>query len=603
MSTRPKRARTTTQRQQRQQRPQRHQRQQRDDRGEDTRPTVVITNGDAHTDILRQIYSHLPARPWIIYQKDGALVRTTTTVNDGTAIERLCPVGLASIISGLVRLKETVTTSQSSFVRGVQPPTWLLREMLAQIGVPWNPRIVPQLDFVSEGPLFVNDPPRILTTNGYNEQAKVLVVGCPKTANPNANAGAGAGAGAAERPEMTLTEAIALLRATLAEFPFESDADRAAAIAMCLTPVARAAIKGPLPLFVIDGFESGQGKTALADLAVLFAQTRRVRAVTWPRNPEEIEKKIGSMLVGNGRVHVWDNITGAFGGDTLDALLTSDTFATRELGKSSMIQAKNTAMWIAGGNNVVLQGDLVRRLVLIRFKAHDGAGGHGDMPPPASERVFQNKDLLVQASQPDRRYRLLYAAATILRAFHVGGHAATTTALSGSMVSYSAWSDIVRHAAAWSAGVDPLLSQRSLSQSLRQQSAEGASAVAVAWFKWKGMAPAALSEVAGSSSGSADVREAMRPFGWSSTDATVMHRLRQSFPRQFVASRIRFAIPGEKGTFRFERREKKSSKVQQYMLVRQGGGDDDTDGDPMVDDVAAGCAGGAGGIVPPPCDF
>ena len=68
--------------------------------------------------------------------------------------------------------------------------------------------------------------------------------------------------------------ALALLLDLFADFPFATEAGRAAAVAALLTLVCRPAIRGPVPAFIVDATTKGTGKTLLADRGAAVASGR-----------------------------------------------------------------------------------------------------------------------------------------------------------------------------------------------------------------------------------------------------------------------------------------------------------------------------------------
>ena len=499
----------------------------------------MVTN--AHTAVLHEVMQHLPKNA--IFQKDGTLVHVATGAG---LVHAITPLDMTRILSDVVDFRTLRHTKQGPFVDHIQPPSWLVNEILQ--AKHWSAEIIPHLRFVSDGPVFLLHPsPRILSTNGYDAASKVYVTGCPPSVEP---------------PPMTLDEARSLFDKLLGEFPFNSPEDYAAAVAMCVSSVARAAFPGPMPLVLIDGDDSGQGKSLLARLGLLFAISGDAEVTSFPKSKEELEKKLGSLLAKCKRVILFDNVVGAFGSDAIDALLTSERFEIRELGKTRIISVKNEGLIIVTGNKIYIIGDLVRRIVLIRFKPQpDGV--------LASERQFANPNLVQWAIQ--HRHRLLLAAATVLQTFHdpANGHTCPDFATS-SMGSFGGWNATVRAAVAWFLNVDPLASQKEMGHSMQQMQMEQRSALFAAWFAFAGKNRKTLSEVVAGDTPAA-LRDALMPFGWDPKDPqAALGRLRQSFPRHFVSNgRSEVRIPGQSGTFRFERTE--VHKVNYYALVRSTG--------------------------------
>jgi len=130
---------------------------------------------------------------------------------------------------------------------------------------------------------------------------------------------------------------------------------------------------------------------------------------------------------------VWDNVLGTFDSAALAAALTSSTFTDRILGRSESVTLPNTAMFLFTGNNLTLQGDMVRRLLVCRID-------------PQSEKPFERRfDLDPLAYVRENRSQMIAAALTLLR----GSLMSRGEAPKGRMASFEAWSDLVRNAVCW----------------------------------------------------------------------------------------------------------------------------------------------------------
>ncbi len=193
---------------------------------------------------------------------------------------------------------------------------------------------------------------QLLTSSGYDAYTKALLrptfeVDVP--ANPS------------------YEEAIAA-RDRIAElycdFPFEAPEHLAGAIASMMTPVLRLAIDGPTPMFLFESPTPSSGKSIMADLVAIVA-TGKGGSPMAPTNEEETTKQITAQLLMGTKIIWIDNIERPLGGPSLDAALTGDMWAARELGKTKMLILKNSATWLATGNNVRLAGDLARRVIRV----------------------------------------------------------------------------------------------------------------------------------------------------------------------------------------------------------------------------------------------
>jgi len=260
-----------------------------------------------------------------------------------------------------------------------------------------------------------------------------------------------------ERP--TDAEVAAAYKALLApfrEFPLATPADEATVAALMLQIACRFAIAGPVPMTAVIAPEFGSGKTILARAATL-AMTGfgpdEMPPVGGRRADGEAEmrKRLTTVVMESPRVAVLDNVPDGsmLESPSLAALLTIDKWTDRMLGVNRQVSLPHRVVWVATGNNIRLAGDLARRSLSILIDP-------GVERP--SLRTF-SFDLLdhVRAEHP----RLLVAALTIARGFHVAGRPGHGLPALGM---FTAWDAFVRAAVIWAhrlagAEADPLDTQ------------------------------------------------------------------------------------------------------------------------------------------------
>ena len=208
--------------------------------------------------------------------------------------------------------------------------------------------------------------------------------------------------------------ALAVLVELVGDFPFKADAHRAAWVAALLTSLARHAFDGPAPAFLVDANASGAGKTKLCDLVSIIATGREAPRMTAPKSDDEARKAITATALSGDPIVLVDNIAGVFGGQTWDAALTGTVWKDRLLGRNdgdASVTVPLRITWLASGNNVMLRGDLHRRIAHIRLES--------PLEAPDARDDFKHPDLLGHARR--ERGRIIQAALTILRAYFAAG--------------------------------------------------------------------------------------------------------------------------------------------------------------------------------------
>lgn len=281
------------------------------------------------------------------------------------------------------------------------PPTSLAEQLLSKAPSDW--RNIPALRAVVETPVLRPDG-SILDKPGYDTETKLYYMPsqdmrhCKIPAHPT---------------KEDALRAIAFLRPIFADFPFEGQADYANAFALLFTPFLRHAVKKDIQLALIDATNAGTGKGMLVT-AVTRAATGKAPTPIAAKNEEaEWRKALLTEMISGPRIVVIDNIRGVLESQTLELILTSETFSERILGQSKNAKPRNEATWIATGNNLLIGGDLARRSYRIRLIANEAN------PDERDPETFQIPDL--EAWITDHRSEVVAAILTICRAWYLAG--------------------------------------------------------------------------------------------------------------------------------------------------------------------------------------
>lgn len=227
-----------------------------------------------------------------------------------------------------------------------------------------------------------------------------------------------------------------------AEFPLANEAQRFVPIAALMTLVARPAIRGACPGFIMDASTRGSGKSLMQAAVTTMAQGREAALITWRDNEEEVEKILGGQALKGATVVCWDNATGVFGGAPVDKVLTcADRVELRILGKTEVPAVEWRAVMLAGGNNISIAGDTTRRVLVCRLEPM--------MERPEERTGYAIPDL--KAWCREHHPRCVTAALTVLRAYVVAGRPSQGLAGWGS---FEQWRDLIGNAIAWAGGPD-----------------------------------------------------------------------------------------------------------------------------------------------------
>ncbi len=415
---------------------------------DDERPEILI--GTDEVLVNDQAIRAMATDPEI-FQRGGCLVLVRRNGRKKSFVERIAESPwIATIprptlrerLSRVARWTRQQAAPNSDQIRtvDVHPPEWAIKAVESR-GI-WQG--IPHLEGVVEAPVLLPDG-SILATPGHDVRSGLFYE--PSGVFPPV-------------PERVTREdagrAAAEVLAVVADFPFAMIGNdggaghRAAYLASLLTPLARFAIDGPCPLFLVDANVSGAGKSKLCDIAAIVATGREAARTSYPDSDEEMRKQILAIAVEGDGLILIDNVkTGvALGGAALNAALTATTIKGRILGKTEMTrEVPIHAVWYATGNNLGLKGDLLRRVLHCRLDSPDER--------PEERKDFQIAgDLLAYAKA--NRGRLVIAALTILRGYFLAGRPQADLV----PMDYPAWCGVVRQAVVWAIGIDPCCTRR-----------------------------------------------------------------------------------------------------------------------------------------------
>jgi hypothetical protein len=410
--------------------------------GDDRRPEIVITT-EEHS-VADMAIAALAASP-DIYQRGGHLVHV---ISDDSPLRGLLRGGPAPRISPLPlpRLRELMTEyavwmkwkigKDEKVLTKAHPPEWCVKAVAARAR--WTG--IRRLEAIVEAPIIRPDG-SVLDVPGYDAATGLLYM-------PSTDFGTIPRAPTLADAKAALDE----LGEVIADFPFSAPEHRSACLAGMLTPLARFAIHGPAPLFLIDANIRAAGKSLLCDVTGELTTGRPMARMAHPDNDDEFRKRITAIALAGDPLVLIDNIVGALGCASLDAALTATTWRDRILGQSATTpDLPLLASWYATANNVALQADTARRVLHIRLDSREER--------PEERDGFHHPNLLewVRSERP----RLVRAALTVLRAYVVAGRPALTVKPWGS---FESWCGLVRAALVWAGLPDPVLTRTELTE-------------------------------------------------------------------------------------------------------------------------------------------
>jgi len=280
------------------------------------------------------------------------------------------------------------------------------------------------LDHIVRSP-FVRPDGTICQVNGYDAETRTLVTMDAAMQRINVPDEPTEAQVAAARDFITKGWIADLLR----DMP--TDADRANALAMILTPFVRGMVR-TAPLAVVDGLQMGVGKNYLADMMAIVATGQTVDPMPWSLDDQENRKVITATFRQGGDIFVFDEAHHLHGA-SLARALTSETWSDRQLGINQMLEFPNKVTWVSLGNGVRVEGDIVRRVYRIAIRPT------GKNPQDRTADDFMHADL--RQWTLDNRPAIVEALLTLVRSWFAAGQPKAPKAVS--FGSFESWERVL----------------------------------------------------------------------------------------------------------------------------------------------------------------
>lgn len=408
----------------------------------DSRPTIIM--GPETDSLLQQLETHLSPH---LFQRNGHLVSVSVTkaLVASDSIRR--PAG-AIVVSDvpqeqvhrlmsrhvLFEQRKTVPKKGTPQIVAKQVPAPAhLAKIFTHCGQ-WP--VIPNLVGITTAP-FMRPDGMVIDRPGYDPASGYLFVADGTAWMPTPL-----------RPTPSqIQAAIDILLDIVCDFPFGTDEHRSAWLATLLAAATRPAIHGPVPMLWIDSPRAGTGKTKLARLIGHIVNGHEPTEISFTSDEKELENRLAALLLEGDRFAYFDNATGSLRNPTLDRFLTSTYFGVRRYYTQQIVKPRNTATLAVTGNNLVLRGDLSRRVLRARLTT--------DLERPETRTGFRHPH--IEGYVADRRPQIVNAVLTILRGHAVAGFPVHPRV--APLGSFADWERIVRHALLSAGLADPVATQ------------------------------------------------------------------------------------------------------------------------------------------------
>ena len=396
--------------------------------GKAPRPLIRYVAGDLHS-IVDQAEQVLVKAAAGIYQRGSYIVRPGIIKVDvdqrGISSLRITEVQEMSLVEELTRHAdwEKFDGRSESWVR-IDAPNKVAKAYIQRTGR----RRLPVLTGLLDAPTLRSDG-SILDQIGYDAATGLLydARGMRFSAIPR------------QPSKAQAEQALATLADLLSTFPFVDEASRSVAFSVILTACVRRSLP-TAPLHAFTAPVAGSGKSTLVDLASLIATGREASVISQGKTEEELEKRLGALLLAGDLIIAIDNCAHPVDSEFLCSMLTQAKVRPRILGRSEAPELPANGLITATGNNLVLVGDLTRRAIICT------------LDPKVERPELREFDRNPMTTARENRHAYLAAALTILRAYHVAGRPDQPPALG----SFETWSGWVRGALMWLGQADPV---------------------------------------------------------------------------------------------------------------------------------------------------
>lgn len=335
----------------------------------------------------------------------------------------------SAILGMLERGADWCKTDKEGLIQAGAAPTYVADDILEFVGPGLRP-----LKGLLQVPTYLPDG-TLLQQVGYDARSQMYLALAPDLDVPEVPVD----------PDRYDVEAARLLieDELLVDFHFETDADRANAIALIITGFVRLLYEGTSPLFAIDADRPGTGKTLLAKVISILLLGTESGVTAFPADEDQANKKVTAILTEGRPLQVFDNVSRVVDSGPLAAMATSEVWIDRRLQTSDVLRLPNRGAWVLTGNRIDMSREMRRRAVEILLA-----------PRPGDEhRTYKHTELERWTKQ--NRGRLVWAVLTMIAKWRADGCPNGNQSLK----SYVGWANVVGGILA-SIGIEGFLDNR-----------------------------------------------------------------------------------------------------------------------------------------------
>jgi putative DNA primase/helicase len=192
-------------------------------------------------------------------------------------------------------------------------------------------------------------------------------------------------------------QALKLLEDVIVNFPLVTDVDRSVALSALLTPVLRGGFD-VVPMHLLRAPDMGTGKSFFHDLTSTIVRGQPCPVITNCKSVEEMEKRLGALVLEGVPMISLDNCSHDIGGDLLCQITERRLIRIRILGKSEAPECEWRGTLLGTGNNITYVGDMTRRGLIGNLDAKVERPELRKFPFDPIERVLKDRGSYIAAA-------------------------------------------------------------------------------------------------------------------------------------------------------------------------------------------------------------
>ena len=357
-------------------------------------PTVVLPSGAVTiTECATALYS-LIAPTKRLFVRGGAVVNLITRDDGLLALDILRPAAARSYFEKFGRLFAWRAGAEGEQVlKPVNCPQEMADALLQseEAGT-----LLPRVQGLLNCPVIREvDGELAVAGRGYDEKTRLLITGGELPA------------------DVELSKAVAHLSDLFAEFDFQSEGDKARAVASLITPALKAGgfLKARVPADVAEADQSQSGKTYRQKIIAALYNEKVSLVTSREGGVGSIDESLNQQLVAGRPFIQFDNFRGRFASAHLEAFLTAEgTFPCRVPHRGEITVPPENYFIFLTSNGVDTTKDFANRSNIIRIQKK---------PPGHQFRKFAEGDLLDRVRHWQSYY--LGCVFAVIREWHACG--------------------------------------------------------------------------------------------------------------------------------------------------------------------------------------